>query len=192
VTGLFLFSTVDLLLARHFLVDDASGAYTAAATIAKTVLALPAAAISVYFPRLVIAWRARDVRTLRSAVVVVCGLAALGAAAVALLPGLLLTVLYGPGAYTDATDLVRLLALVAGVTSVVSVLTYAGLARRAVSIAVPAVGAVLEIALIWLHHETPEVIASMSLAALIPTVVVMAVWEVSSWLRAAPPGRHAR
>ena len=52
VTGLFLFSTVDLLLARHHLRDDASGSYVAAATVAKTVLALPAAIMSVVFPRL--------------------------------------------------------------------------------------------------------------------------------------------
>lgn len=190
VTGLFLFSTVDLLLARHFLDDDASGTYTAAATIAKTVLALPAAAISVYFPRLVVAWRMRDVRVLRSAVVVVCGLAALGAVTIGLLPGLLLAVLYGPDTYSDATDLVRLLAVVAGVTSVVSVLTYAGLARRAATILVPAAGAALEVVLLWFRHDTPEAIASMSLAALIPTAVVMAVWEGSSWLRNRRPGRH--
>ena len=41
IGGLFLFTTIDLFLARHFLPGDASGAYVAAATIGKTLLALP-------------------------------------------------------------------------------------------------------------------------------------------------------
>jgi O-antigen/teichoic acid export membrane protein len=190
VTGLFLFSTIDLLLARHFLFDDASGTYTAAATVAKTVLALPAAATSVYFPRLVLAWRSRDVTVLRTAVIVVCGLALLGAVVVAALPGLVLTLLYGAGNYEGGADLVRLLALVAGATSLVSVLTYAGLARKAWTIVVPAVGASLEIALIWMRHGSAEEIARMSLAALVPTLVVMATWECAAWVRRGASGRY--
>ena len=195
VTGLFLFSTVDLLMARHYLPDAATGSYTAAATIGKTVLALPAAVIGVYFPRLVIAWRAGDSATLRRAVVVVCGLAFAGAAVVAAVPGLLLHLLYGPEGFVDAAGLVRLLAVVAGLTSVVSVLTYAALARRGWSLLVPWVGAVVEVALIVHTHATTTDIARASLVALLPTVVVMAVWEGLVWRRAARPsarGRHER
>ncbi len=50
VAGLFLLSTVDLLLARHYLDPRDSGGYVAAATVGKTVLALPAAALSVLYP----------------------------------------------------------------------------------------------------------------------------------------------
>jgi O-antigen/teichoic acid export membrane protein len=195
VTGLFLFSTVDLLMARHYLPDAATGSYTAAATIGKTVLALPAAVIGVYFPRLVIAWRAGDSATLRRAVIVVCGLAFAGAAVVVAVPGLLLHLLYGPEGFADAAGLVRLLAVVAGLTSVVSVLTYAALARRGRSLLVPWVGAVVEVALIVHTHATTTDIARASLVALLPTVVVMAVWEGLVWRRAARPsarGRHER
>jgi len=195
VTGLFLFSTVDLLMARHYLPDAATGSYTAAATIGKTVLALPAAVIGVYFPRLVIAWRAGDAATLRRAVVVVCGLAFAGAAVVAAVPGLLLHLLYGPEGFADAAGLVRLLAVVAGLTSVISVLTYAALARRGWSLLVPWVGAVLEVALIVRAHATTTDIALASLSALLPTLVVMAVWEGLVWRRAGRPsvrGRHER
>ena len=59
VTGLFLFSTVDLFLARHHLRDGASGAYVAAATVAKTVLAVPAGIMAVVFPSLLAAWPGR-------------------------------------------------------------------------------------------------------------------------------------
>ena len=193
VTGLFLFSTVDLLMARHYLPDAATGSYVAAATIGKTVLALPAAIIGVYFPRLVIAWRAGDSAVLRRAVVVVCGLALLGAVVVAAVPGLLLHLLYGPHGFADASGLVRLLAVVAGLTSVVSVLTYAALARRGWSLLVPWSGAVLEIALIVRAHASTTDIALASLTALVPTLVVMAVWEGLVWWRAGRPvsfGRH--
>lgn len=105
VTGLFLFSTVDLLLARHYLPDAATGAYVAAATIGKTVLALPAAAMSVYYPRLVAAWRVDGRPTvLRSALIVVSGLAALGGLAVAVVPGLLLQVRTGADGFADAAS----------------------------------------------------------------------------------------
>ena len=195
VTGLFLFSTVDLLMARHYLPDAATGSYTAAATIGKTVLALPAAVIGVYFPRLVIAWRAGDSATLRRAVVVVCGLAFLGAAAVAAVPGLLLHLLYGPEGFASAAGLVRLLAVVAGLTSVVSVLTYAALARRGWSLLVPWFGAMVEVALIMRAHATTTDIALASLSALVPTLVVMASWEGLVWWRAGRTtvfGRHER
>ena len=55
IGGLFLFTTVDLFLARHFLPGEASGGYVAAATIGKTLLALPAAALAAAYPRLVAA-----------------------------------------------------------------------------------------------------------------------------------------
>ena len=194
VTGLFLFSTVDLLLSRHYLNGDASGVYTAAATIGKTVLALPAAVIGVYFPKLITAWRAGDLRVLRQAVSVVCGLALLGALVVAVAPGLLLHLLYGSG-FATAAPLVRMLAIIAGLTSVVSVLTYAGLARRGFSIIVPWLGALLEIALIARRHATAMDVAHASLMALIPTLVVMAAWEGTAWWNAGhvrPIGRHER
>ena len=51
IGGLFLFTTIDLFLARHFLSGAASGGYVAAATIGKTLLALPAAALAAAYPR---------------------------------------------------------------------------------------------------------------------------------------------
>ena len=184
VTGLFLFSTVDLLLARHFLPDNASGSYTAAATIGKTVLALPAAAIGAYFPQLVTAWGKRDLAVLRRAVVVVSGLALAGAAAIAAAPHLLLHLLFGEG-FADTAALVRLLASIAGVTSIVSVLTYAALARRGWSVIVPWLGALIEVGLIVRSHESAEAVARASFTALLVTVVAMTVWELPTWWRAA-------
>jgi O-antigen/teichoic acid export membrane protein len=185
VTGLFLFSTVDLLLARHYLDGPSSGTYVAAATIAKTVLALPAAVLGAHVPRLARAWQDGRPGQLRATLVTVGGLATLGAAVVALTPGLLLGLLYGPRAMAGQEGLVVVLAVVAALTSVVSVLTYAAIARRGWTVLVPWSGALLETLLIVAAHEDPATIATRSLVALVPTLLVMVALELSAWRRRA-------
>lgn len=196
VTGLFVFTTVDLFLARHFLTGAQSGSYVAAATIGKTVLALPAAALSIAFPRMVSAWRAQQepgARTgvawagLRSSLVVVGGPALLIGLAVAVLPGLVLAVLYGSGTFPDTAPLVRALAVIAALSAFVSTAAHAGLARSSRSSLFPWVGSVLEITLIELWHSTPMIIAMGSGAALSVTLVVLLCVELPRWHRAAPP-----
>ncbi|WP_305786002.1 polysaccharide biosynthesis protein [Symbioplanes lichenis] len=187
VTGLFLFSTVDLLLARHHLAAAASGAYVAAATLAKTVLALPAGIMAAVFPRLLAARnRPGRGRALLSGGLAVTGPALLGALVIVALPGLVLTVLYGD-AYAGETGLVRTLASVAALTSFVTLLTNAALARDARTIAVPWLGAVLEVALIEVWHGSAAQIAACSVAALVPTLLAMLLLEVRVWGRAPQP-----
>ncbi|HWS35452.1 MAG TPA: polysaccharide biosynthesis protein [Actinoplanes sp.] len=181
VTGLFVFSTVDLLLARHHLPPDASGAYVAAATVAKTVLALPAAIMAAVFPRLVAAHRqAGRGRVLGRALVAVTGPALLGAAVVIAVPILVLRLLYGDQ-YAGSAVLVQLLTGVAGLTSVVTVLTNAALARRSWVTLIPWGGAILEVALIEAWNDSAGQIASCSAAALLPTMLVIAVAEGRAW-----------
>jgi hypothetical protein len=95
-----------------------------------------------------------------------------------------LQLLYG-GGYADAAGLVRALASVAALTSLITVLTYAGLARRSRTIVIPWVGAALEVALIEVWHGSPTQIAVCSAAALVPTLLLLAVLEGRAWLR--PP-----
>ena len=81
IGGLFLFTTIDLFLARHFLSGAASGGYVAAATIGKTLLALPAAALAAAYPRMVGVGRGPGrLPELRRTGIVVAGLALLAAA----------------------------------------------------------------------------------------------------------------
>jgi O-antigen/teichoic acid export membrane protein len=183
VTGLFLFSTVDLLLARHHLRDGSSGAYIAAATVAKTVLALPAAIMSAVFPRLLAGWRRPErARVLTTGGLAVTGPALLGAAVIVAVPSLVLRVLYGDG-YADADGLVRALVSVAAMTSLVTVLTYAALARRARTLLIPWLGAALEAALIETWHASATQIALCSAAALVPTLLLMVALEARVWAR---------
>jgi O-antigen/teichoic acid export membrane protein len=186
VTGLFLFSTVDLLLARHHLRGGDSGDYVAAATVAKTVLALPAGIMSAVFPRLLSAWAGPGRgRALRDGAALVVGPALLGAAVMVLAPSLVLRLLYGDG-FTDAAGLVRLLSSVAALTSVVTLMTNAALARNSSTILVPWAGAVLEVALIEMWHGSAAQIAACSAAALAPTLLVAAAGEIRAWTRRNP------
>ena len=182
VTGLFLFTTIDLLLARHHLPGWESGGYVAAATIGKTVLALPGAAVSVAYPRLVAAWgseRAR--RTLLAALAVVAVPGLLGALVVALLPGTVLSLLYGPDSYTWATGVVQVLAAVAGLSAVVSALTHAALARRSAAALLPWAGAGLEVAVIETWHASATQVATGSALALAGVLLALVVTEGRAW-----------
>ncbi len=195
VAGLFAFSTVDLFLARHYLGGTESGYYVAAATIGKTVLALPAAALAVAYPKLVAAWESSGrMAALRSALMVVGLPAVAGVAVVALLPGLVLTILYGSGTYSAAESLTRVLALVAGVSAFVSVFAHAGLARSSRWSLFPWVAAVLEVGLIaWRHADTMQ-IAQGSVAALVIALLVLGFVELTAWRqpRQAQPSTDPR
>ncbi len=182
VSGLFLFTTVDLFLARHFLPASVSGGYVAAATIGKTVLALPAAAISIAYPKLVAGWTTgRGTAALRSSLLVVGVPAILAAFFVALVPGLVLTVLFGAGTYSDAASVTRVLALVAGLSAFVSVLVHAGLARRGWTAWLPWAGAAGEILLISMWHSSATLIATGSAVAAVAVIALLVAFEIPAW-----------
>jgi O-antigen/teichoic acid export membrane protein len=192
VTGLFLFSTVDLLLARHHLRGAESGAYVAAATVAKTVLALPAAVMAAVFPRLVAAWPGGGrARALVAGGVVVVAPALVGAGAVIVGASGVLALLYGDG-YAQASALVRTLSAVAALTSVVSLMTYAALARRSAALLAPWGGAALEVVVIQWRHGSAAQIAFGSVVAVVPTLVATVALEIRAWRgvagRATPNG----
>ena len=187
VTGLFLFTTVDLFLARHFLPGVASGAYVAAATIGKTVLALPAAAISIAYPRLVAGWADGKPRpAIKSSLLVVGVPAVLAAAVVAVLPGLVLAVLYGSGTFPGAEPVTSVLAIVAGLSAFVSVLVHAGMARNRWTMWLPWFGALLEIVVISTWHSTGTAVAAGSAAAGALVLVLLVVFELPAWRSGNP------
>lgn len=192
IGSLFLFTTIDLFLARALLPAADSGAYVAAATIGKTLLALPAAALAAAYPRLVASARSsRRPAELRRTAIVVCGLAGLGALVVAAVPGVVLAVLYG-GSYPDAGSLVALLAGVAALSSVVSLATYGLLAVRSWAAMLPLAGAALEAAIIGANHDGALAVAAGSAAAAVLTSAALAaalVLDVRS--DRAPTGRHS-
>ena len=185
LTGLFLFTTVDLFLARALLDPTSAGGYVAAATIGKTLLALPAAALAAAYPRLVKAGTGPDRRgeLLRSGAVVV-GTALLAAAVVAAVPGLVIALMYGE-AFAGTESVVRVLALVAGASALVSLMTYAQMAVRSPWAWIPWLGAGLEVGVIFAAHGSALEVARGAALALVVTVVAMAVPLVAGILSTA-------
>ncbi|MFN8127130.1 MAG: hypothetical protein U0R64_11560 [Candidatus Nanopelagicales bacterium] len=182
VSGLFVFTTVDLFLARHFLPAAASGGYVAAATIGKTVLALPAAAISIAYPRLVAGWSdGKPAPAMRSSLLVVGLPALLAASVVALLPGLVLGLLYGPGTFAGVEQVTRILALVAGLSAFVSVLVHAGMARSRWTMWLPWAAAAVEIAVICTWHGSQTAVAAGSALAGVAVLLVLLAAELPAW-----------
>lgn len=184
VTGLFAFTTIDLFLARNALPGAASGAYVAAATIGKTVLALPAAAVSVVYPRLVSAWVSRrgTAATLRSALLVVAAPALLGSLLVVAFPELVLTVLYGDS-FAGSETLVQALAAIAGTSALVSVLAHGALARRSRVAMLPWLGAGVQQVAVATWHSSPMSIAAASAASLLLVLGALSVSEYRAWTR---------
>jgi O-antigen/teichoic acid export membrane protein len=175
IGGLFLFTTIDLFLARHFLNGTDSGAYVAAATIGKTMLALPAAALAAAYPRMVSAGRGQGrVAELRRTAMVVGGLAMLASIVVAAAPSLVLGLLYGD-AFATQSDLVRALALIAGASSLASVCTFALLAVGSTMSLLPWVGAFIQLVVISAWHDSAMEIARGSALAMGITVLLGAV-----------------
>lgn len=186
IGGLFLFTTIDLFLARYFLDGPSSGGYVAAATIGKTLLALPAAALAAGYPRLVKAGRGPQRRPeLRRTGLVVVGLAVLAGLVVAAVPGLVLDGLYGD-AFDGQADLVRVLAIVAALSSVVSVATYALLAVGSRLSLLPWAGAAVQLVAIAVWHESALQVATASAIALALTLLASIValrWDLGTRAR---------
>lgn len=175
IGGLFLFTTIDLFLARHFLDGEASGGYVAAATIGKTLLALPAAALAAAYPRMVAAGTGPGrLPEVRRTGIVVAGLAVVAGIVVAAFPGLVLDALYGDS-FDGQADLVRILAIVAALSAVVSVATYALLAVGSRLSLLPWFGAGLEVVAITIWHGSALQVATASAGALAVTLVICLV-----------------
>ena len=172
---------MDLFLARHYLVGTESGYYVAAATIGKTVLALPAAALSVAYPKLVDGWTS-DHRghVLRSALLVVGVPALAGVAVVALFPEFVLGILYGD-AYLAAAGVTRMLAIIAGLSAFVSVLAHAALARGSRWALIPWAAAVVEVVIIGMRHGSVMQVAQGSAIALAAALIGLLATELPKW-----------
>ena len=94
----------------------------------------------------------------------------------------LLRLLYGDRVRRRA-PLVRTLSTVAALTSVVTLLTYAGLARPGPTLVAPWAGAAIEVALIQWRHGSASDVATGSVVALIPTLLVILLLEVRALAR---------
>lgn len=164
--GVALLTSIDVWLARHFLSAHAAGLFTAAATAGRIAMFIPGAVTLVYFPRLAANGgrgpEARQVLARATGLVAAAGLATAGL--IALLPGLAVTVLFGP-AFAHASVAVGTVAAAYAGIGVASCLIYYHVARRSLLAlaAWPTCGLALGLAAVF--HGSIEVVALDMLSA---------------------------
>ncbi len=180
--GTALLTSIDAWLARHFLAPEPAGYFTAAATAGRVALFLPSAVTLLYFPRLA-ASRGRGPEA-RQALARATGLVALlgllTAAAMAALPHLTVTLLFGT-AYTGSQVAVGTVALADAGIGVASCLIYYQVARDSKLAMAAWPTCLLALALAAAFHGSVEVIALDMLTAVgalligvgVPTVVAV-------------------
>ena len=144
---------IDVFLARHFLVHLAAGLYAAGATAGHIAMFLPGALVTVAFPKLVAAARTgvsvRKTLTETLGLVTAIGLACF--AVLALLPGVVVDVLFGRQ-YADAAGIVGVIGLTSVFLGLISVLTYFYVARRSMAALSSWAGVALVIVLVATMH----------------------------------------
>jgi len=186
--GFWVLASVDTLLARHFLSALEAGYYAAAANAAKAVLFLPGAIALSAFPRFAdrTAPSAERRRVLRHALLVVSGMVVLAAGIVVALPGLFVSVLFGPE-YDASASLVGLLAVAGAGLGVTQLLVFYVLARGSRLALLPWTTAVLLISVVILDHAGPLAIARTALLSIGAGMVVFLI----AALRKGPEPRFA-
>jgi O-antigen/teichoic acid export membrane protein len=172
---------IDVFLARHFLVHLAAGLYAAGATAGHIAMFLPGALVTVAFPKLVAAARTgisvRKTLTETLGLVTAIGLACF--AVLALLPGVVVDVLFGRQ-YATAAGIVGIIGLTSVFLGIISVLTYFYVARRSMAALSSWAGVALVIALVAAMHGGTESVAYCMLAASGAVLAIMSLPALKS------------
>ncbi len=182
--GAALLTSIDAWLARHFLEPHAAGLFVAAATAGNIALFLPGAITLVYFPRLAAsAGRGPEARQALARATGLVALVGLGTAGVmALVPGLVVGVLFGP-AFHGAEVAVGTVALADAGIAVASCLVYFQVARSSTLALAPWPTCVLALGLAAAFHGSIEVLALDMVVASGALVVGLGVPTLVSALR---------
>lgn len=174
LVGLYALANTDVLLARVFLDPHASGEYALGSLIAKIAFFLPAAVITVFFPKMASG-------SMRHAFLVAVGLsAAIGAvatAACALLAGPLVWVI-GGDKYSDFSSLAWVFALEGSLFAIAQVVLYAGFSSRARTMGVltwAALAVQFAVVGFWLHGSVGQIVGATCAIAAVLVVVGIGV-----------------
>jgi hypothetical protein len=182
MSGLLILTSMDLLLARHFLSRADSGAYTVGALFEKVAFWGPSFIATLYYPAMS---RPSDRRNaIRRALTVTIAIGAVGIALAAFL-GTPLVTLVGGSEFSWLGPTAWIFTAVGVGFAVAQVLVYADLAggHHGVGYAVW-LAAATAAALVWTtgHHSTTAVITSMGLAVagLVLLALVIVRWSARS------------
>jgi len=174
--GFWLLAAADTFLARHLLSATSSGLYVAASTAGSIALFLPNNITLTVFPSL--AGAAGDDRappgTFGAALLAAGALTVAGAGVLALLPSLVVAILFGPS-FKAASAILVLLAVSNGAQGMISFLLHHQLAHHRLTCLLPWLGlGALAVAANAAHHS-PTQIAGEALVISVTLVAVMAV-----------------
>ncbi|MGD0054138.1 MAG: oligosaccharide flippase family protein [Acidimicrobiales bacterium] len=186
LAGFATFVAIDVILARHLLGAAAAGNYAVASTAGKIALFLSVAVPIVAYPRFT-AHHADGTSArheLRQALALVIGLGVLAGAVMALVPHLVIAVLFGHR-YVAAPMLLRILAPEGAAMGVVGLFTYYHVAQRSLYAFVPWSG----VALVTLFMTTGRLHAhGLALLMLVSAVAVALLMAIPAlW---GDPVRH--
>jgi O-antigen/teichoic acid export membrane protein len=193
VVGIQLLFNQDVVLAEHYLPSHEGGIYGGLNKIGTIVFYLTLSVSQVLFPRVVdaIARRRYPGRLLLSSAAIVIALGAAALLVFAVVPGLIVGVLYGP-AFRDATPYVLAVGVIGLALSLDNLLVQFFMAVKDYwFVPVLAVGCVAEAGLILLFHATVgQVVADVLLSLLM--LLVLLVTRCYMLLRTLRPGSVAR
>lgn len=171
VLGLWCFTGIDSILARHFLGADGAAGYLSAGTLTRAGLALPLALVMANIAAFADDDALAARRSATRVATFVAGWGALTSFGFVLLGSVAQQILFGQQLAPAA--LLVLLAAVAAVSGLVTTCTYFLLAQNRTAAQLPWLAAGVEIAVIALWHGSPTQIAAGSGASLVVALVVM-------------------
>ncbi len=190
--GVAVLTSVDTFLARHFLLPAAAGNYTAAATAGRIAMFLPGTVTLLAFPRFA-AGNGRDAEGRRAfgwSFGAVGAMGLLAAGVIALLPGLVVDILFGSD-YHSAPSAVGTVALAGAFLGLVGLLAYYHLARNSPASLLAWPGAALACVLIWLFHGDIESVALAMVGASASVLLAMSIPAFYGLHRARGSGERA-
>ena len=176
--ALFIFTNVDILLARHFLPAGDAGEYAIGVVVAKVAFFLPQVIAVIVFPRIA---RGRSRRALSIAIMITVTLGLILVAAVAVLPHLVVSAA-GGSAYAGIASHLWLFAAIGCAYAVIQLALYGRFAVEDRSVVVAIWGAVVFlVGAVWIGpHDSVTVIA---VTVLIVATVFAVVATITSLRR---------
>lgn len=175
-SGIWMLSGSDQFLARHLLVAREAGFYVAASTAGSIALWLPFSVTSSLYPKLVgnAAAERPSNRVFGVGITSVVILTGAASAGMAVLPHLMVAVLFG-AAYLRAAPILVLLAASNGAQGVGGFVLHHQLASRRWTVLLPWAGLAATVGGIYAHHGSGTAIASVAVAVSLTLLAVMLV-----------------
>jgi O-antigen/teichoic acid export membrane protein/glycosyltransferase involved in cell wall biosynthesis len=176
LAGITVLTNMDTFLSRHYFNPVLAGQYAAGAIAAHIALFIPAAIVAVSFPHLADGKGISDSsrKAFMQALKFMSVLGIVVAVVMALLPSLIVTILFG-SKYGPSAAIIRPLAFESAILGVLTLLLYLHLARRSHAAMVSWFGVALVAVITSLRHHSPFEIAIVMLLVTLATLIMGAI-----------------